>query len=252
MDNQASYFGILPAEVRYNKEITDFAKILYTEFMALSNRDGFCFATNKYFADLYGKDADTISRAVTQLRRCGFIRVDIIDSFQRKIYPLVGIGVRQNNRGGTVKSSKGYDEIVDNNNKVNNKENIYITRRSKTRLDTPIKDNKTTRKRVGKTFIEIVTPPYYQLPENFNWDELSKFYAEHENYVLNILAYYCLVKGIKPENWGQAKTTLSRHTKSAQAIKHFPVDKIKKVIDKLNRDMPDEFTLETVYKYLTK
>ena len=105
MDNQASYFGILPAEVRYNKEITDFAKILYTEFMALSNRDGFCFATNKYFADLYGKDADTISRAVTQLRRCGFIKVDIIDSFQRKIYPLVGIW----NRDGT--NSLGVQEL---------------------------------------------------------------------------------------------------------------------------------------------
>lgn len=252
MEQQASYFGILPAEVRYNKDITDFAKILYAEFMALSNTYGYCFATNKYFAELYDRDADTVSRAVTQLRRCGFIKVDIIDSFQRKIYPLVAVGVRQNSRGGTVNSSKGYDENVDNNNIINNKKNITITRRSKTRLDTPPKEKKKTTRVVGKTFIETITPPYYQLPENFNWNELLKVYSDHESYVLNILAYYCFIKNIKPDNWGQAKTILSRHTKSAQAIKDFPVEKIKKVIDKLNRDMPQEFTLETVYKYLTK
>lgn len=252
MEQQASYFGILPAEVRYNKDITDFAKILYAEFMALSNTYGYCFATNKYFAELYDKDAMTVSKTVAQLKKYNLISVEIVDSFQRKIYPLVGIGVTQKHVGGYAKTPKGIDENVYNNNKHNNKDNITITRRSKTRLDTPPKEKKKTTRVVGKTFIETITPPYYQLPENFNWDELSKLYSDHESYVLNILAYYCFIKNIKPDNWGQAKTILSRHTKSAQAIKDFPVEKIKKVIDKLNRDMPQEFTLETVYKYLTK
>ncbi len=252
MEQQASYFGILPAEVRYNKDITDFAKILYAEFMALSNTYGYCFATNKYFAELYDKDAMTISKTVAQLKKYNLIHVEIIDSFQRKIYPLVGIGVSQKDVGGYAKTSMGIDENVYNNNKYNNKDNINITRRSKTRLDTPSKEKKTTRKVVGKTFIENITAPYYQLPENFNWNELLKVYSDHENYVLNILAYYCQVKGIRADTWGEAKTILSRHTKGAQAIKDFPVEKIKKVMDKLNRDMPHEFTLETVYKYLTK
>lgn len=252
MEQQVSYFGILPAEVRYNKEITDFAKILYAEFMALSNAHGYCFATNKYFAELYDKDAMTISKTVAQLRKYNLIHVEIIDSFQRKIYPLVGIGVSQKDVGGYTKTPRGIDENVYNNNKYNNKDNITITRRSKTRLDKPITEKNKTTKMVGKTFIEKITAPYFQLPENFNWKELLKVYSEDENYVLNILAYYCQIKGIKADTWGEAKTILSRHTKGAQAIKHFPVEKIKKVMDKLNRDMPQEFTLETVYKYLTK
>lgn len=254
MDNQASYFGILPAEVRYNKEITDFAKILYAEFMALSNTYGYCFATNKYFAELYNKDADTISRAVTQLRRCGFIKVDIIDSFQRKIYPLVAVGVRQNNRGGTTKTSEGYDENVDNNNIINNKHNIYTTT-SKAVVDyTPKKTmkNKKATTKIKKTYIETITPPYYQIPENFNWDELLKFYSEHKDYGINIVAYYCKIKNKIPQNWGQVKKLFDRHYKASKEITDYSVEDIKRVMDKLNRDMPVEFTIETVYKYLTK
>ena len=74
----------------------------------------------------------------------------------------------------------------------------------------------------------------------------------HDNYVLNILAYFVYLKDIKADTWGEAKHILGRHTLAAQQLKDFPVQKIKKEMGRLNRDMPREFTLETVYKYLTK
>ena len=52
--NTPNYFGILPANVRYDKRLKPMEKILYTEITALSNAKGYCYATNSYFAKLYG------------------------------------------------------------------------------------------------------------------------------------------------------------------------------------------------------
>jgi hypothetical protein len=62
-----SYWSILPADVRYCKKITANAKILYTEITALSSKEGYCWATNKYFADLYKVSEVSISTWVSSL-----------------------------------------------------------------------------------------------------------------------------------------------------------------------------------------
>lgn len=243
MEIRPTYFSIIPAEIKYNRDISDFAKILYGEIMSLSNDKGYCYATNKYFSELYGKDKDTISKTVSALKNVGAVRVEIVDEFQRKIYPLVAIGVSGKSLGGSVKTPKGIDENADNNSKYNNKENNNIPSTSKKMLDK--KDFKPR-----KTFIESIIPEDIQL--QFNWDELVKFMGNHENYVLNILGYFVYLKEIRADSWKEAKQIFNRHVKAAQQLKDFPVHKIKKEMGRLNRDMPREFTLETVYKYLTK
>jgi len=37
-----NYYSILPANVRYDKKLTPFEKILYSEIVALTNKDGYC------------------------------------------------------------------------------------------------------------------------------------------------------------------------------------------------------------------
>ena len=72
-----NYYSILPANIRYSKEINDGEKILYTEITALSNKYGFCFASNKYFADLYGVSIVTISTRINNLKKAGFINIEM-------------------------------------------------------------------------------------------------------------------------------------------------------------------------------
>ena len=54
MTETPNYYAIIPSNVRYS-DLKPNAKLLYGEITALSNKHGFCFASNKYFANLYKK-----------------------------------------------------------------------------------------------------------------------------------------------------------------------------------------------------
>ena len=72
MDNP-NYYAIIPANVRYDKRLSANAKLLYGEITALSNKNGICFATNQYFANLYGLSSMSISRLIKSLKDNGYI-----------------------------------------------------------------------------------------------------------------------------------------------------------------------------------
>lgn len=90
-ENRPSYYAIIPSEVRYCEELKYPERLLYGEITALSGKEGYCFATNKYFAELYHVIPGTISRWVSHLERLGFIKTEIITDerkqvLERKIY----------------------------------------------------------------------------------------------------------------------------------------------------------------------
>lgn len=70
-----NYYSILPANVRYDKELMANAKLLYGEITALCNEKGICWAGNEYFANLYNVSKETISRWISQLNKKGYINV---------------------------------------------------------------------------------------------------------------------------------------------------------------------------------
>lgn len=60
MNENPSYYAILPPDVRYDKQLPQGAKLLYSEITALSNKNGYCWASNDYFAKLYSVSIGTI------------------------------------------------------------------------------------------------------------------------------------------------------------------------------------------------
>jgi hypothetical protein len=75
--NTPNYYTVTPAEVRYDKDLSFFEIVLYGEIVALTGRDGHCWATNQYFADLYSQSERTISKSINQLAKNGHIIVEI-------------------------------------------------------------------------------------------------------------------------------------------------------------------------------
>ena len=77
MENKKSYYAIIPANVRYDEDLTPNAKLLYGEVTALCNEKGYCWANNSYFADLYGVSNVSISKWINQLVKQGYLSSEI-------------------------------------------------------------------------------------------------------------------------------------------------------------------------------
>lgn len=77
-DHKKSYFAVIPATVRYDERLPANAKLLFGEITALCNAEGYCWATNQYFADLYGVSIVTISRWINALAKKGYITSQIL------------------------------------------------------------------------------------------------------------------------------------------------------------------------------
>lgn len=68
-----NYYAIIPANVRYDTELPANAKLLYGEITALCNAEGYCWASNKYFAGLYNTTTRAVSRWLKALSDKGYI-----------------------------------------------------------------------------------------------------------------------------------------------------------------------------------
>ena len=55
-----NYYAVIPADVRYNKNLSPNSKLLYAEITALCNMNGKCTASTQYFATLYNVSKTSI------------------------------------------------------------------------------------------------------------------------------------------------------------------------------------------------
>lgn len=130
-----SYYAIIPANVRYDKNLKANEKLMYAEITSLSNEKGYCWSSNQYFAELYSVSKETVSRWISNLANHGYIKVDIIykanskEIEQRKLWIENQYLLTKTSRGNDENINTPIDENVkentkDINIKVNNKRNI--------------------------------------------------------------------------------------------------------------------------------
>lgn len=124
---QPSYYSILTANVRYDKELKANEKLLFSEITALSNRNGYCHATNKYFAQLYDKNSSTISDWINHLKQRGYLKVVMVKDGkqikERKLFPISN-PIRENPNTPSEKTVEGYSEKAEYPIQKKPKENI--------------------------------------------------------------------------------------------------------------------------------
>ena len=91
-ENKIGYYAVIPATILFNKDLKANEKLLYAIITILSNKEGYCFASNAYLSNLLDAQPHTISKWVSHLRECGFVCLDMINNekgeiIQRRIYP---------------------------------------------------------------------------------------------------------------------------------------------------------------------
>lgn len=137
-ENTPGYYAVIPASVRYDDQIPPNAKLLYGEISALVGSDGYCFASNQYFADIYGYTQTTVARLISKLEDAGYIRRELEKDnagkvVRRKLYLAVSLSDAQplnnfvntplqNCGEGIYKNDKYTNTSITNKEKENKKE----------------------------------------------------------------------------------------------------------------------------------
>ena len=92
-----NYYAIIPATVRYDKDLKPMERLLYGEITALCGASGYCWGTNRYFSELYGVSTRVVSKWISNLVKKKYINIMIIykddtkEVQERRIY-IVPIG----------------------------------------------------------------------------------------------------------------------------------------------------------------
>ena len=164
---QPNYYSILTAEVRYDKELTPNAKLLYSEITCLTNKNGKCWASNGYFAELYDVSPITISRLINQLAKKGYISITM------------------KYVANTKQIEKRIITINKNVNRVNQNDLGGINKKVKHPINKIVKDNTTSinttsNNRDGKPSSLSIVEDYFRL-KNFDLSEAINFYEYYES-----------------------------------------------------------------------
>jgi len=131
-ENQISYYSVIPATVRYDSRLKPAKKLIYSEITSLMNKKGYCFANNKYFADLYNVTIHTVSQWISHLEKLGYIYIELIrdknkEIKERRIFINDTPYVQKNTYPYVFKSTYPmYKNVQDNNIKYNiDEDNLF-------------------------------------------------------------------------------------------------------------------------------
>jgi hypothetical protein len=115
MEDKPNYYAILPANVRYDKNLSDKEKLLYAEITALCNKEGHCWAGNQYFADLYNVSTRTIIRAINNLVLRKYLTSKLVYEPNSKEVQKRILSVNKDYIGGDKNVMGGGDKNVTDN-----------------------------------------------------------------------------------------------------------------------------------------
>ena len=92
--SKPNYYTVMPAIIRYDNRLKPNEKILYSEIVTLASKNGYCYASNKYLAELYGVSIVTISNWINNLINLGYLKYEneYLEGTKyitkRKLYPV--------------------------------------------------------------------------------------------------------------------------------------------------------------------
>ena len=204
-----SYYAIIPADVRYDKELTPNAKLLYGEITALCGKDGRCWAENRYFADLYGVSKTSISKWIKALSDKGYISCELVykkgtKEIERRYIRIVSYPIEEK------LSTPIEEKLKENNTRENNIKRIYISEFS----ELPQEKQSVEKQGVENQCVEIlsVENPTQLNTNKSNTNKSNTKELNKENYISEFLELWTLY----PNKKGKEKA-LSAYIKARES-----------------------------------
>ena len=220
-EEKPNYYAVIPAEIRYDEDLTPNEKILYGEITALTNKNGECWAGNKYFSKLYKVQLQSVSRWLKHLKQKGYININLVyksesKEIEKRVIKINGIPVSENVKTFTQSSGEPINNNVntysqncegginknvkENNTSINNiKKRKYI--KEKKILEDFIKD-KNFSKELESTLEDWIT---YKDERNENYTEIGfkKLLSEIKNntYIYSENQLIDLINKCMLNNW---------------------------------------------------
>lgn len=221
-DEKPNYYAVIPATVRYDKELKPNEKLLYGEISALTQKSGCCWASNNYFAELYDVSTVSISKWINHLKERGYIDVELVYRNNAREIEKRVIGIKEKFNTPLTKVKEGIKEkfnrgikqkFKENNTSINN---ININKRER-------EERKTDRPSLSE--IEV-----YVKENNLSVNPKSFFdYFEAGSWTDS--------KGNKVTNWKQKLLTWERYEPKERTKED---DEAKKEKDKWDRFLRGE------------
>lgn len=212
-----SYYTVMPAVVRYDDRLKANEKILYSEIVTLASKTGYCYANNRYFANLYKVDKYTVSKWIANLKKYEYIDTDIVYKNdyrtveERRIFLILNEEI----------SSKGIDE---KDNTLSDNPPIPYGLNHQLPMDEITKDNITS---INKTSIN---------------NTYSRIDGKNE-IVISVINYL----NEKADKSYRSTTQKTKSLINARIKEGFTLDDFKKVIDTKTQQWKNNYKLN---KYL--
>ena len=113
----------IPSELLHNKEVSANAKLLLGEIIYLcgKNKNGCCWASNNYFAELFDVSVTSISLWVSSLEKHKFIKCDVnYKNNTRKVFLNTSLRKLKDNIAKAIYSTSTFDvDVLKDNTLIN-------------------------------------------------------------------------------------------------------------------------------------
>jgi len=85
----STYFSLIPSGILEKKDLSDGSKLTYALILGLSNKYGYCFATNTYLSESRNTSVSTIQRQLAELKQHGCVVIEFNSKNDRRITPVI-------------------------------------------------------------------------------------------------------------------------------------------------------------------
>lgn len=215
MQNEGAYYITIPGYIRADKRLSAYAKLLYGEIAAKCNVTGFCWATNRFFGDVFGVNIRSIQRYMQELLDLKYIDIEFVE--EKRIIHLTEAKATRLSRPTTTPRKthdaavrevhdKTVEQIKLSKNNKKNRNTVAgaaprpakVARKKKEKPATQVPDPSGKTKTLYAEFIDIYDIWY----KGFNDGTPPKYDKGNGNAAKSLLAHFQRIAKAKAEQKG--------------------------------------------------